>query len=214
MMTHFKRILIQILVILTLFVGMLAVLGREKLADENVQPPIPFGKSVARGWSILVAPENGESQPPPTPVPAQDEILCAYQWASRPLPEISSALQEEVNSAGIENTAILAEAFGEDCIDPASGNVIRFLTMQTDIRIHTRVNQISDRESAGRLLAQYLEFISDIPPETLPGRQPGMIEIVFTASDGEFTLWFPLVDGENALIEGNTGADLISALQD
>lgn len=213
-MSHFKRILIQIIVILTLFVGMLAVLGRENLADENVQPPIPFGKAVARGWSILIAPGTGVSQPGPTPEPTLNEIQCAYQWASQPLPEVSSVLQGQVIKAGIENTVILAEAFGENCIDPGTGKVVRFLTRQTDIRIRTTVEGISDREQAGKLLAQLLELISVTPPETLPGPQPGMIEAVFTASDGEIILWFPLVDGEKALDEGKTGAELVTALQD
>lgn len=213
-MTHSRRILIQILVILVLFVGTLAVLGRENLADENVQTPVTFGQAVARGWNMLVAPRNGELQAGPASEPTIDDTRCAYQWSTQPLPEVTSMLQEQITNAGMEKISIMAEAFGEDCIDPETGNVIRFIARQTDIRIRIQANRISDTEKIGNQLAEMLGVISAIPPETLPGPKSGMIEAVFTASDGELILWFPFVDGETALKEGKKGADLVSALQD
>ena len=212
-MTPFRRIMIQILVILTLFIGMLAVLGRENLADENVQLPITFGKAVARGWDMLVAPRNAEPQPGLALEPTTDLIQCAYQWATQPLPEVSSMLQEQVINAGMDNISIIAEAFGEDCINPENGKVIRFIARQTDLRIRIKVNQISDKEKIGNQLAEMLEVITSLPPEILPGPQSGMIEAVFTSSEGELILWFPRMDGEAALKEGKKGADLVSALQ-
>ena len=47
-----------------------------------------------------------------------EEVPCAWVWASKQSPDLTSQLQERLESAGLTHVTGDVSVFGEDCIDP------------------------------------------------------------------------------------------------
>lgn len=159
--------------------------------------------------TAFVSPSNREEEFPIL-TPQQP---CAFVWASQPLPEESRKFQELMNEKNLEHVRVAAEAFGENCVG-ADGEVVRFLTMQTDFRIAVNVRDISRKDEMGNTAAAVLRVIFEIPVSDLPGTQPGYIGIQFTDEQNQIlNLWFKRELAEKLLGSGVDGEDLFTALQ-
>lgn len=141
------------------------------------------------------------------------EQPCGYIWASQPLPEVSHEIQIMLEEAGVENARVNAEAFGENCVQ-ADGQVVRFLVMQTDIRILLGVESISDVESLGELAAHVLPVLLGIPQQDLPGPNEGYIGLQFSDSTGQvLNIWLPKQTIRDVMKNQLDGSALIEKLQ-
>jgi hypothetical protein len=151
----------------------------------------------------------------PTPTPTATEVpyeQCAWNWNTRPLPELSAQIQSAMNGAGLKNVIATAEAYGEDCIT-AEGVVDHFAAMETDFRITAQVPSLTDRESLGNLLEQILIVLDQFPASVTPGPNDGYVGVTFQTKDDELRLWFLVEEGESARALGLHGAALLDKLQ-
>ncbi|KPL74209.1 hypothetical protein AC812_12905 [Bellilinea caldifistulae] len=141
------------------------------------------------------------------------ETPCAYTWASQSLPEESQQMDQLLKQAGFENVRVVAEAFGENCVN-AEGQNVRFAVMQTDVRLFVTVGSLSNPAELGELAASLLNTIFQIPATALPGTQPGYVGIQFTSSQQEvLNLWFKRDWAERLLQSGIRGEELLRELQ-
>lgn len=145
--------------------------------------------------------------------PTQDyeSTACGFMWASNPLPELSDNFDKALKEVQSQASGY-AEAYGENCVDN-EGNVVRFLTMETDFHITLKVNDLEDKQALGNLIEQVLAVVAKYPPEDTPGPQPGYVGITFEAPIDELRLWFTQTDGETAIDNGLRGEELFNALQ-
>ncbi len=138
---------------------------------------------------------------------------CYFNWATRPLPEVSSQVQSAMENAGLSDVTAVAEAYGEDCLDAGDGHVVSFSTMETDFRVTVLVTSLGDREKLGRLLEQVLSILDGFPVGTVPGPQAGYIGVTFQSPDDSLRLWFTFDDGRSARAQGLSGLELLDELQ-
>jgi hypothetical protein len=176
---------------------------------------------------LLVAcnfPRTGVSVQPPSetitesgtqqtvePTQGYESTECGFMWASNPLPELSGDFDKALKEVQPQASGY-AEAYGENCIDN-EGNVVRFLTMETDFHVTIKVNDLQDRQVLGKLIEQVLAVVAKYPPEDTPGLQPGYVGITFESPTDELRLWFTQTDGETAIENGLRGEELLNALQ-
>ena len=162
-------------------------------------------------------PESADSPVTKTPTntvgPQQDyeQVECAFMWANGPLPELSDDFDKALKEAQPQASGY-AEAYGENCIDN-EGNIVRFLTMETDFYVTLKVSDLEDRQALGELIKQVLAVVAKFPKEDTPGPQPGYVGITFKAPTDELRLWFTQTDGEAAIDNGLRGEELFNALQ-
>jgi len=140
------------------------------------------------------------------------QTTCAYQWATQPLPDIAKHLQIELEKAELAQIVLFAEAFGENCIDPTTNEVKRFLTMQTDFRITAPVISLQDETELGQLLEKTLQVFASYSAGSFPGANLGDVEFTFTMENEKRILRFPLKAGIDAYNLGLKGAELLMAL--
>ena len=145
--------------------------------------------------------------------PTQDyeSTDCGFMWASNPLPELSGDFDKALKQVQPQASGY-AEAYGENCIDN-EGNVVRFLTMETDFHITLKVNDLEDKQVLGKLIEQVLAVVATYSPEETPGPQSGYVGITFEAPTDKIRLWFTQKDGEAAIESGLRGEELFNALQ-
>ena len=138
--------------------------------------------------------------------------LCAYVWTSRTLPELSAQIQDDFIIEGFDKLKVNAEAYGENCIDPATNKVKYFTAMQTDFHITYAVNDLSD-EVLGNLLNEIINLLSEYPEESLPGPMPGHIGIRFGKGNEDRYFWFEIGEGLEAIDKGYKGRTLVKLLE-
>ena len=145
--------------------------------------------------------------------PTQDyeSTDCGFMWASNPLPELSGDFDKALKQVQPQASGY-AEAYGENCIDN-EGNVVRFLTKETDFHITLKVNNLEDKQTLGELSEQVLAVVATYSPEETPGPQSGYVGITFEAPTDKIRLWFIQKDGESAIKNGLQGAELFNTLQ-
>jgi hypothetical protein len=144
--------------------------------------------------------------------PNQQELTpCAFMWASEPLPDVSAHVQAALNTAGLSEATVQAEAYGENCVE-GSGKVRSFGAMETDFRVRLPVADLSDRQALGDLVEKALAVLDQFPPGTVPGPQPGYIGVEFSAGQDTLNLWFTVSAGKSAREQALHGADLLAAL--
>lgn len=163
----------------------------------------------------LVTPTFTSTPLPPTYTPTATEYpyeQCGWNWATKPLPDLSGQVQFAMEAAGLKDVTATAEAYGEDCLD-ANGKPVRFAAMETDFRLTAQVPSLTDLESLGRLLEQILVVLDQFPPGVTPGPKSGYVGVTFQAKDDELHLWFLVQDGESARALGLHGAALMDKLQ-
>ena len=170
-----------------------------------------FPRTGAPAPALTVVPD--EAPAPQTVGPTQDyeAVECAYMWANNPLPELSDNFNKVLKDVQPQANGY-AEAYGENCIDN-EGNIVRFLTMETDFYIMLKVDDLEDKQALGELIEQVLAVVAKFPKEDTPGPQPGYVGITFEAPTDELHLWFTQTDGETAIKNGLKGEELFNTLQ-
>jgi len=171
-------------------------------------PRSPMASSPALTGRTVTATQTATSTATPT-IPYEQ---CAWQWASRPLPDLSAEVQAALESEGLQNMTAYAEAYGENCLS-ADNKVLDFAVMETDFHIVVEVESLEDREYLGSLLERILIVLDDFPPGATPGPQPGYIGVRFEAGTEELNLWFTVTDGEAVRAMGLHGAALLEELR-
>jgi hypothetical protein len=157
----------------------------------------------------LPASTPNQATAPATEPPDQP---CAFQWATRSLPELSDRVQQAVQAAGLEGVTGHAEAYGEACSTGNPKLTPSFGAMETDYRFTLKVASLDDRDALGERLERILAILDGFPVGTTPGPQPGYVGVSFVAPQDTLNLWFRRVDSQNALAQGLHGAALLDAL--
>lgn len=166
------------------------------------------GIASSSGLSITESPLITQiSTAPPTVAHEQ----CAWNWATQPLPELSSEVQSAMEASGLIGITVRAEAYGENCL--TQDNVIAyFAAMETDFRIAMNIASMTNRTSLGYTLEQILVVLDGFPAEETPGPQPGYIGIRFFNDVEELNLWFSVTDWITARKQQLHGRELLDAL--
>ncbi len=151
-----------------------------------------------------------QALPPTETVRYQD---CYFNWATKPLPEVSDKVQEAMEKAGLSEVRAFAEAYGENCFDSRTNEVAYFATMETDFRFSAAVPDLADTKALGTLLERMLVVLDQFPPDTFPGPNLGTVGIRFTSQGQELNVWFHVDDGKTAREQGLHGAELLDRLQ-
>ena len=188
-----------------LLIGILAaalLTGCAILLPETPQPPAP---------EPIVEPTLTPILPDPL-VPPEEEAQCAYMWASRHLPELTDLVQAAFRSAQMEDVQADVSAYGENCLDPETKDVIRFATMRSDFYLNISVEDIENRDALGRKLFTVMDILKKFPPDTFPGPQPAAVLIRFQSGDAITNLSFSMAEYEQALEDELRGAALFTAL--
>jgi hypothetical protein len=151
--------------------------------------------------------------PEPTPTPTVDPARCAYVWSNRSQPELSQAANQAFRDTGMKDVEAEASAYGEDCLDPETNTVVKFLPLQTDFYIGVKVTNISDGQVMGEWVEKIVRAIEQIPRETIPGPNIGYLSITFQAEAEKVTLWFPRSRAKELIESGTRGSELFEALR-
>ncbi len=145
-----------------------------------------------------------------TPTVAQN---CSFNWATQPLPELSGQVQQVVNKAGLTGITARAEAYGENCFDPKTGQAVFFTAMEADFRFVVTVKSLADKSLLGKLLEQLLSVVDNFPPAVTHTPQAGYIGVTFQAGTDNLNLWFTIDQGKSARAQGLHNADLLVKLE-
>jgi hypothetical protein len=151
--------------------------------------------------------------PTPTLTLETEYTGCYFNWATQPLPDLSLEVQAALEAAGLEGFTAIAEAYGENCYDSQTNEVVYFATMETDFRLTVEVDDLEDTVALGDMLELILVTLDQFPPGATPGPQPGYIGVNFVKGEETLYLWFTVIDGESARALGLHGADLLEELQ-
>jgi hypothetical protein len=149
--------------------------------------------------------------PPATDTPAYRN--CYFNWATQPLPDLSTQVQEALEKAGLDEVRVRAEAFGENCYDSQTNEVVRFAAMETDYHLTAQVADLKDAEALGNLLERMLVVLDRFPAGSTPGPQPGYVGVQFTSGGDVLNLWFQADAAHAARNEGLHGRFLLERLQ-
>lgn len=149
---------------------------------------------------------------PITETPTQQQP-CYFNWATQPLPDLSAQVQTAMTVAGLNDVTVRAEAFGENCYDAQTNEVVSFGAMETDYHIAVKVADLADRDSLGNILETILVVMDAFPADATPGPQPGLIRVSFQTGSEELNLQFTAVEGKSAQEAGLMGAALLDKLQ-
>ncbi len=130
---------------------------------------------------------------------------CYFVWATRELPELTAIFQEAVRDIQPEAQA-RAQAYGEDCIY-ADGRT-EFGALETDFYIRLPVARLDDEQVMGKWIEQLMPVLERIPPDQVPGPQPGFVEFNFVVSESEALFLRVSIDRYNHQARQLTGAEL------
>lgn len=153
--------------------------------------------------------------PSPTALPTltADEgvfIQCAYAWARRDLPDVTTLAAAALAEAGIADTSVRVEAYGEECIDFNTNTVKGFGAMTTDFYLTAQVNRLTNQLLADYVVSAYTA-LTTIPQDSLPARF-GYLDIRFTSGDQIKRLRTMFDTVKRVLDEGLSGAALLAGL--
>jgi hypothetical protein len=146
----------------------------------------------------------------PTGTPSQEP--CSLNWATQPLPELSSRVHAALESKRLTDVRVVAEAYGENCSVARTNQSVSFTALETDFHLTVPVKDLKDRDQMGSLLESILVILDGFPPSSNPGPQPGYIGITFQAGSNELHLWFTEIAGKSARTQGLHGAALFDKL--
>jgi hypothetical protein len=191
MRTNFQRIIS----ILTIFLlGSCGLPGSEQSTFELTDTP-----NVAPATITVEPSQNDQS------------VDCAFIWAKKPLPNLSESFDQTLKEA-LPNAGGYAEAYGENCVTE-TGEIARFLAMETDFHITLSVEDLEDQQMLGNLIEDVMTVLSAFPTEDIPGPQPGYIGLTFETPNDSIRLWIMRTDIEAALERGLQGEKLFTTLQ-
>ena len=191
---------------LRLIVGLLIV-----LLIASCTPLV--GLPVTTGPTSTEAPSIAETNTPATTETPAEVTNCAYAWTQRELPELTDEVNAAFQMAGYSEVDALANAYGENCINPQTNKVVRFSAMQTDFMISVAIEDTDDAEVMGEWIERVLKVLGDFQPGDIPGPNPGYIGISFGTSGDLVSLWFQRKEAEDLLMKGVTGSRLFEALR-
>jgi hypothetical protein len=137
---------------------------------------------------------------------------CAFVWSNRSLPELSTEVNQAFRKHGLAEVEVEASAYGEDCLDPATNEVVRFTAIQTDFFLNVAVESIENHQVLGDWIEKSILVLNEFPPGKAPGPNLGMIGLIFTSSSDSVNLSFPISKCKNLLAEGLKGGELFDAL--
>jgi len=171
-------------------------------ATTTVSDPGPISTVVTP--HIDQPPDGQVTTSPPDPQ------NCGYQWAYQDLPELSSNLQQSIQSLQPEAQAS-AFAFGENCI-LSDGSIGGFSAMETDFNITLQVNDLADEAELGEWIVKVMGVITQIPPEQIMGPRPGRVSMIFKAGSDQTGVNF-YIDQYQSLPAGLGNAEIFRALR-
>lgn len=145
------------------------------------------------------------------PAPDYETGDCAFMWAKNPLPELTKDF-DQILKESLPKAEGYAEAYGENCITE-TGEVSRFLAMETDFHVTLTVDDLDDKQTLGTLIEEVMIVLSEFPTENTPGPQPGYVGIIFETSNDSLRLWLMRTEVEAALEKGLQGEELFTVLQ-
>jgi hypothetical protein len=148
----------------------------------------------------------------PTPTTALSQTDCVWNWNTRSLDDLSAEVLAALQAEDVTGATASAVAFGEDCVDPHTGEVLRFATMETDFHFTLPVSDLGGREELGRLVEKVLEVLDSFPTESTPGPQPGYVGLTFVMDGETLNLWFKITRADDVRQQGLHGAALLEAL--
>lgn len=155
-------------------------------------------------WTlVLSACSTGISSPQPIPpspteVPAiiptvtftTTPVICAWQYAQKDLPELSSSFQQSIQALQPEAQAS-AYAIGENCVG-WGGNIVSFSARGTVFSIALQVDDLANESVLGKWIVQVMEVIEKIPEEQIAGPSPRLVSIVFRSSTDQSFISFDI----------------------
>lgn len=137
---------------------------------------------------------------------------CAFVWSNRSLPDVATEINQAFRKQGLAEVEVEASAYGENCLDPTTNEVVRFSAMQTDFFLNVVVDSVEDHQDLGEWIEKLMRVLNEFPPGRVPGSTPGMVGISFTSASDVVDLTFPISKGKNLIDEGLKGSDLFDAL--
>lgn len=166
------------------------------------------------GQPGYVIPTVGPTQTRPveTATPTTEVQNCAWAWASVPLADETTRVQEALRLGGLIDVEGSAAAYGENCLDVATNQVVRFAVMQTDFYFTVSMDDPSDKEAMGAMAERLLRVVDQFRPGDVPGANLGYLSIRYTNGVQDTNLWLKLDDAKKALDSGLHGETLFDAL--
>lgn len=166
------------------------------------------------GQPGYVIPTVGPTQASPTETstPTTEAQNCAWAWASVPLADETTRVQEALRLGGLIDVEGSAAAYGENCLDVATNQVVRFAVMQTDFYFTVSMDDPSDKEAMGAMAERLLRVVDQFRPGDVPGENLGYLSIRYTNGMQDTNLWLKVDDAKKALNGGLHGEDLFNAL--
>jgi hypothetical protein len=163
---------------------------------------------------LLAACGPATSPLPPTATAAASPVKgCYFIWATQPLTVLSARIQKSIDEAGMKGSTAFAQAYGENCYDNATNQVVSFSAMETDVQVTVPVKNIQDSDDLGESLGRIITILDGLPAGSLSAGRLGTISITYQAGGTSMHLFFTDQDARTARGRGLHGAALIAALQ-
>jgi hypothetical protein len=137
---------------------------------------------------------------------------CAFVWSSRTLPEVSTEVNQAFRKQGLAEVEVEVSAYGENCLEPNTNQVVRFSALQTDFFLNIALDSVEDHQLLGEWIEKSMLVLNEYPPGKVPGPNYGMLGITFVSGSAPVNLSFPITKCKNLLEEGLRGSDLFDAL--
>lgn len=190
-------------------------------ADNNPTQEIPFDlpttiPTIPKIIATVKTPHidqgpNGEFPSPTIPTPDVPTSAgdCAYQWASKDLPKLSSDFQDSLQALQPQALAKVF-VFGEDCV--YADGTTSFHAMETDFNVTLQVSDLSDDAALGEWIVKVMQVVSSIPANRITGPRPGRVSIVFQSGSFQSYVNFS-IDQYQALPSGLSNSEIYHRLQ-
>ncbi len=174
------------------------------LSVLQTETPIPSATETPTTQSKTVTPpqENSSSSP----------ATCAYVWDSRPLDLETTMVQAAYKAKSMDNVNVRLQAYGENCVQVDTNQIVSFTTMETDFYLTIDVGSLDDVDALGNQLAGSLQVLRSFPADTFPGPNPSRVFVTFDAAGQIQNLSFDMQQAGSALDKGLTGTALMAAL--
>ncbi len=146
-------------------------------------------------------------------MPGQFKGVCSYVWASSPLPDVSSQLTTAFRQAKMPAVEVEASAYGENCLDISTNEVVGFKPQQIDFSILVGVEDLNDTQALGEWVVKILTVLETSPAASIPNTRTGQVNIDFQDLKKTTTsLSFLQSRGLELIKQGLRGTSLLGAL--
>jgi hypothetical protein len=147
-----------------------------------------------------------------TPTP-ELPATCAFVWSTRALPDVTTQINQVFQKMGLNEVEVNASAYGEDCLDTETNQVVRFSALQTNFDFFISLNSIADPEELGGWLERIMKVLESFAPGKVPGPVAGTVGVSFSNGTDRVDLFFSREKAVNLLKEGLRGQELFEALR-